>query len=67
MGQGRNQYQIFRLALCEQIESGALPADSKLPPERQLSDSFETTRVTLHEALSSLEADGMVYREDRRG
>ena len=67
MGQGRNQYQIIRSALCEQIESGALPAGTKLPPERQLSESFGTTRVTLREALSSLEADGMVYREDRRG
>ena len=67
MGQGRNQYQIIRSALFEQIESGALPAGTKLPPERQLSDSFGTTRVTLREALSSLEADGMVYREDRRG
>ena len=63
----KNQYQIIRSALCEQIESGALPAGTKLPPERLLSESFGTTRVTLREALSSLEADGMVYREDRRG
>ncbi len=64
---GRNQYQIIRTALYEQIDSGALPAGTKLPSERQLSGRFGTTRVTLREALSALEADGLVYREDRRG
>lgn len=67
MGQVRNQYQIIRSALSEQIETGALAAGAKLPAERQLSEMFGTTRITLREALSSLEADGMVYREDRRG
>jgi DNA-binding GntR family transcriptional regulator len=28
---------------------------------------FATTRVTLREALSLLEAEGLIYREDRRG
>ena len=67
MGQVRNQYQIIRSALSEQIETGALAAGAKLPAERQLSEMFGTTRITLREALSSLEADGLVYREDRRG
>ncbi|MCL4111267.1 UNVERIFIED_CONTAM: hypothetical protein GTU68_061798 [Idotea baltica] len=39
----------------------------KLPAERKLAESFDTTRVTLREALSSLEAEGRIYREDRRG
>lgn len=67
MGQGKNQYQIIRTALHEQIESGALKPGSKLPSERLLSEKFSTTRITLRESLSSLEADGLVYREDRRG
>ncbi|WP_062265217.1 phosphonate utilization transcriptional regulator PhnR [Endozoicomonas arenosclerae] len=67
MGQGKNQYQIIRTALNEQIESGALKPGSKLPSERLLSEKFGTTRITLRESLSSLEADGLVYREDRRG
>ncbi|MEH6364630.1 MULTISPECIES: UTRA domain-containing protein [Pseudomonas] len=54
-------------ALQEQIEHGLLTSGCKLPSERRLSELFETTRITLREALSQLEAQGLVYREDRRG
>lgn len=61
------QYLEIKQAIVEQIESGMLTARQKLPPERKLAESFNTTRVTLREALSLLEADGILYREDRRG
>ncbi|EKN48334.1 MULTISPECIES: UTRA domain-containing protein [Pseudomonas syringae group] len=54
-------------ALQEQIEHGLLPPGSKLPAERKLSEVFDTTRITLREALVQLEAMGLVYREERRG
>lgn len=54
-------------ALQEQIEHGLLPPGSKLPAERRLSELFDTTRITLREALGQLEAQGLVYREERRG
>ncbi len=54
-------------ALQEQIEHGLLPAGCKLPAERRLSELFDTTRITLREALGQLEAQGLVYREERRG
>lgn len=54
-------------ALQEQIESGLLPPGSKLPAERRLSEVFATTRITLREALLQLEAQGLIYREERRG
>jgi DNA-binding GntR family transcriptional regulator len=54
-------------ALREQIEHGLLLPGAKLPAERALSELFETTRITLREALLQLEARGLVYREDRRG
>ncbi|MBP0938693.1 UTRA domain-containing protein [Pseudomonas alliivorans] len=54
-------------ALQEQIEHGLLPPGSKLPAERKLSEVFDTTRITLREALVQLEALGLVYREERRG
>lgn len=61
------QYIKIKQAIAEQIDSGLLAARQKLPSERKLAESFNTTRVTLREALSLLEVDGKIYREDRRG
>ncbi len=54
-------------ALQEQIEHGLLLPGGKLPAERKLSEVFDTTRITLREALVQLEAQGLIYREERRG
>ncbi|WP_325894891.1 UTRA domain-containing protein [Grimontia sp. NTOU-MAR1] len=61
------QYIKITDAIREQIQSGQLAAGVKLPSERKLAETFKTTRVTLREALSLLEADGLIFREDRRG
>ncbi len=61
------QYIKIKQAIAEQMSSGRLAARQKLPSERKLAESFDTTRVTLREALSLLEAEGLIYREDRRG
>lgn len=53
--------------LQEQIDHGLLAAGSKLPAERKLSELFGTTRITVREALLQLEAQGQIYREERRG
>ncbi len=65
--QALTQTAQIRQALEHQIDSGMLPPGSKLPSERELSDLFSTTRITLKEALQALEAEGRIYREDRRG
>lgn len=61
------QYVKIKDSIKEQIESGMLAPRQKLPSERKLAESFDTTRVTLREALALLEAEGRIYREDRRG
>ena len=61
------QYVTIKEAIVEQIASGMLSPRQKLPSERKLAESFDTTRVTLREALSLLESEGTIYREDRRG
>lgn len=61
------QYVKIKDSIVEQIETGMLAPRQKLPAERKLAESFDTTRVTLREALSLLEAEGRIYREDRRG
>ncbi len=63
----RVQYVKIKEALLEQIDTGMLAAGQKLPAERKLAETFDTTRVTLREALSLLESEGRIYREDRRG
>ncbi|MDX1267322.1 MAG: UTRA domain-containing protein [Oceanisphaera sp.] len=54
-------------ALRQQLASQALTAGNKLPAERELADLFDTTRITVNEALHHLEAEGLIYREERRG
>ncbi|HVI51855.1 MAG TPA: UTRA domain-containing protein [Candidatus Sulfotelmatobacter sp.] len=65
--QALTQAAAIRQALEHQIDSGLLGPGCKLPSERELSDLFSTTRITLKEALQALEAEGRIYREERRG
>ncbi|CAI0751592.1 UTRA domain-containing protein [Serratia entomophila] len=53
--------------LAARIASGEFSADGRLPSERALSEQFSTTRITLQEALGQLEAQGVIYRQVRRG
>ncbi len=49
----------------EAIFSGKLEPGHKLPPEREMAEQFETSRVALREALRPLEQEGMI--EIKRG
>ncbi|KKB06073.1 MFS transporter [Pantoea anthophila] len=53
-------------ALLSRIRDGEFQS-GRLPAERALSEAFSTTRITLREALGKLEAQGIIYRELRRG
>lgn len=57
----------IRTRLREQIDSGVMTEGQKLPSERELSELFSTTRITIKDALVSLETEGLIYREERRG
>ncbi|KTS33689.1 UTRA domain-containing protein [Pantoea dispersa] len=57
---------VIAAALCERIENGEF-VTRRLPAERALSEQYSTTRITLREALGLLEAQGVIYRELRRG
>ncbi len=50
-----------------QIEAGTLAPGARLPPERDLAEQFSITRVTLRQALTRMEAEGLIFREERRG
>ena len=51
------KYIEIKNLILDQIEQGELFPNQKLPSERILADSFSTTRITIREALSSLEAE----------
>jgi DNA-binding LacI/PurR family transcriptional regulator len=53
------------VSLKKMIKLGEL--GMPMPPERQLADIFGVSRVTMRRAMSSLEAEGVVRREQGRG
>ena len=57
----------FRDHFAAVIEAGTLAPGTKLPPERALAEEFSITRVTVHQALIRMEAEGLIFREERRG
>ncbi|MHA6195999.1 FadR/GntR family transcriptional regulator [Pseudomonas wadenswilerensis] len=57
--------QRLVLELSQKIVSGEWPAGSKLPTEQVLTEAHGVSRTTVREALSRLQAEGLV--ETRRG
>ena len=57
---GKAEYIAEKLK--EQILEGKLPEKTKLPSERQLSDQYKVSRMTVRRALQSLEGEGLVKR-----
>ncbi|PIL21079.1 hypothetical protein P775_05915 [Puniceibacterium antarcticum] len=49
------------------IEAGGLPADGKLPTERDLSVQLNVGRRGLRRALDALEAEGLIWRRQGKG
>jgi len=66
-GRTASKCELICQTLRHYIGSGQLAAGQQLPAERALSERFTTTRITIKEALSNLEADGLIYRAERRG
>ncbi|TYP92151.1 transcriptional regulator, GntR family [Fodinibius salinus] len=48
--------------LKQEIESGALTEDEKLPSENELAQKFDVSRVTVRRALQTLENEQLIYR-----
>jgi GntR family transcriptional regulator len=53
--------------IADRIESGALGAGQRLPPERDLAEALAVSRMTVRQALASLAARGLVERGVGRG
>jgi GntR family transcriptional regulator len=63
-GRGPRYVQLYR-HLASAISSGRLEADTQLPPERDLAELADVSRVTVRKAVAELVADGLL--EQRRG
>lgn len=61
------QLSKIKSELKNKIHSGQLQQGQKIPSERELSTLFDTTRITIKDALIALETEGVIYREKRRG
>jgi len=61
----RNAFEVTVERLAQSIKLGVLVDQERLPPERELADTFGVSRVTLREAIRALRDAGLV--ESRRG
>lgn len=53
--------------LADLIAAEKLVINARLPSERELVERFDSTRITVRDALSKLESEGLIYRSNRRG
>ncbi len=60
-------YNQIAESLLNQIESGALAPGTRLPPERELSETLGVNRMTLRQALQVLENQGLLVRRQGNG
>jgi GntR family transcriptional regulator len=60
-------YHQLREILEARIESGDLPADAQLPGEHSLCGVYGVSRTVVRQALSDLEAIGLVVRRKGKG
>ena len=53
--------------LARWLNEANLPANGRLPPERELAEQFGVNRAELRKAMSALEAEGRISRHVGRG
>src|SRR5258705_11146060 len=61
---GGNAFEITVARLAQAIRLGLVPVGERLPPERELAERLQVSRVTLREAIAALRQAG--FLESRR-
>ena len=59
-------YQLYN-QIAEGIKCGKIPAGTRLPSVRMLSEEAKASKNTVTKASSELEKDGFIYSESKRG
>src|SRR5258706_11061572 len=62
---GGNAFEITVARLAQAIKLGLVTVGERLPPERELAERLQVSRVTLREAIGALREAG--FLESRRG
>jgi GntR family transcriptional regulator len=60
-------YQQLQRALRAAIENGVIAADDALPPERDLAEMLNVSRITVRKAIDELVDDGLLIRKQGSG
>jgi len=60
-------YRQLVTDFVRRIESGDLKPGERIPSERDLAQALKLSRITVQQALNTLERLGLVYREQGRG
>ena len=60
-------YQQIQASLRAEIESGHYGTHQRLPSERELSDQFGVSRMTVRQALDALSQEGLIYGRVGKG
>jgi DNA-binding GntR family transcriptional regulator len=63
----KHQYQTIYEALKKQIQAGQFQEGQLLPSENELSLQFQTTRMTIRQALNELVNEGYIIRKHGKG
>ena len=53
--------------ISDDIEKGTYPIGSRIPPEHELEETYQVSRVTVRRALSELTAEGLLERKQGKG
>ena len=60
-------YHQLMQRLQENIERGIYPVGTRIPPEHQLEELYNVSRVTVRRALAELTADGLLVKKQGKG
>ena len=60
-------YHQLMQRIMEDIEKGNYPIGSRIPPEHELEETYQVSRVTVRRALAELTAEGMLERKQGKG
>lgn len=60
-------YQQIAALIIDEIRSGALPVNRKIPSEKGLTDRFGVARETARNAVKFLRDEGWVFTVPQRG